>query len=397
MGNARFIFPWLTPFGKQTEKANKMKDPRIAQLAQNLIAHSVKLKKGEVVLIEAFDVPEDLVVELIREAKRKKAIPLVTLKRNRVLRELIKGTTSEHMELIGDLETHRMKKVDAYVAVRGSENISELSDVASRHMDLYQAKWLKPVHFGIRVPKTKWVVLRYPSPSMAQQAEMSTEAFETLYFNVCNLDYARMDRALTPLKRLMEKTDNVRLTGPGTDLEFSIKGIPVVKCAGNRNIPDGEIYTAPVKLSVNGEITYNVPTIYHGTKFENIHLTFQNGKIVKAAGSDTKKLNAILNADKGARYVGEFAIGVNPYITRAMTDILFDEKISGSIHFTPGTCYDEASNGNKSKIHWDMVLVQTKAFGGGEIFFDGKLIRKDGRFVPKSLQKLNPENLKGEQ
>jgi len=379
------------------EKPSNMKDPRIAQLARNLVAHSVKLKKGEVLLIEAFDAPDDLVVELIKAARRKKAIPLVSLKRNRVLRELIKNTTSEHMGLIGDLETLRMKKVDAYVAIRGSENISELSDVASRHMDCYQAKWLKPVHFGIRVPKTKWVVLRYPSPSMAQQAEMSTEAFETFYFDVCNLDYAKMARALNPLKRLMEKTDKVRLTGPGTDLEFSIKEIPVVKCAGNRNIPDGEIYTAPVKLSVNGDIRFNVPTIYHGTKFENIHLTFRNGKIVKATGSDTKKLNAILDSDKGARYAGEFAIGINPYITRAMTDILFDEKISGSIHFTPGTCYDEAPNGNKSKIHWDMVFIQTKAFGGGQIFFDGKLIRKDGRFVPKNLQKLNPENLKGEQ
>lgn len=370
-----------------------MMDPRITKLAKNLINYSTKLKKGEKVLIEAFDIPDELIIALIKEAKAKKAIPLVSIKHNRVMRELINGTTKEHMVLCADHEKVRMKNVDAYIGIRGSWNIAELSDVKSQHMEHYQTEWLKPVHFGIRVPKTRWVVLRYPTPSMAQQAQMSTEEFEDFYFDVCTLDYSKMDKAMNPLKKLMEKTDKVHLKGPGTDLTFSIKGIPVIKCAGELNIPDGEIFTAPVKNSVNGTITYNTPTIYLGNKFENISLTFEKGKIVKATGSDTKKLNKILDSDKGARYVGEFAIGVNPYITRAMTDILFDEKIRGSIHFTPGNSYDEADNGNKSKIHWDMVLIQTKDYGGGEIYFDGKLIRKDGRFVPKSLHKLNPENL----
>jgi aminopeptidase len=222
---------------------------------------------------------------------------------------------------------------------------------------------------------------------------MSTEEFEDFFYKVCTLDYSKMDKAMNPLKALMEKTDKVHIKGQGTDLQFSIKGIPVIKCAGELNIPDGEIFTAPVKDSVNGTITYNTPTIYQGVKFDNISLKFKNGKIVEATGSDTKRLNAILDADKGARFVGEFAIGVNPYITRAMTDILFDEKIRGSIHFTPGNSYDEAPNGNKSNIHWDMVLIQTKPYGGGEIFFDDKLIRKDGLFVPKSLLGLNPKNL----
>ncbi len=332
---------------------------------------------------------EDPVPYILKGAK-----PLVTLKRNRILRELIKNTNAEHMDLAGDCEMYRMKKVDAYIGIRGSRNISELSDVKSQHMEFYETKWLKPVHFDIRIPRTKWVVLRYPTPSMAQQAQMSTEEFEDFYFNVCNLDYSKMDKAMNPLKKLMEKTDKVKLEGPGTELEFSIKGIPVIKCAGELNIPDGEIFTAPVKSSVNGVISYNTPTMYRGTKFENIKLTFKKGKIVEATGSDAKKLKKILDSDKGARFIGEFAIGVNPYINRAMTDILFDEKINGSIHFTPGNAYNEAANGNKSKIHWDMVLIQTKAFGGGEIYFDGKLIRKDGKFIPKSLQRLNPEHLR---
>ena len=242
--------------------------------------------------------------------------------------------------------------------------------------------------------KTKWVVLRYPNPAMAQNAGTSTEAFEKFYFDVCTLDYSKMDRAMDALRARMERADKVRLTGKGTDLTFSIKGIPAIKCAGHMNIPDGEVYTAPVKDSVNGVITYNAPTLENGIRHENVRLVFKDGKIVGATSSDTAALNAVLDTDEGARYVGEFAIGVNPYVTKPMLDILFDEKISGSIHFTPGCSYDDAFNGNKSSVHWDMVLIQTPEWGGGEIYFDGELIRKDGLFVPDDLKCLNPEALK---
>ena len=153
------------------------------------------------------------------------------------------------------------------------------------------------------------------------------------------------------------------------------------------------MYTAPVKDSVNGVIAYNVPSIENGTKFENVRLEFKNGKIVDIKANDTKRATAIFDTDEGARYVGEFALGVNPYITDGMGDILFDEKISGSIHFTPGACYDSAWNGNVSAIHWDLVMSQTEAYGGGEIYFDDVLIRKNGRFVLPELFGLNPENL----
>ena len=141
-------------------------------------------------------------------------------------------------------------------------------------------------------------------------------------------------------------------------------------------------------------ITYNTPSIQNGFKYENVSLTFKDGKIIKATANDTEKVNAIFDTDEGARYVGEFAFGVNPYITKPMGDILFDEKISGSIHFTPGCCYDEVYNGNISAIHWDLVQIQTPEYGGGEIYLDGELIRKDGLFVPDDLKCLNPENLK---
>src|SRR5690606_32848804 len=239
----------------------------------------------------------------------------------------------------------------------------------------------------------KWVVLRYPNPSMAQLAGMSTEAFEDFYFRVCNLDYAKMDRAMDPLKELMDRTDRVRIVGPGTDLSFSIKGIGAVKCSGRRNIPDGEVYTAPVRDSVNGTISFNVPSVYNGFKYENVRLTFRDGRIVEASANDTARINALLDTDEGARFVGEFSLGFNPHILHPMNDILFDEKIAGSLHFTPGQAYEEADNGNRSAIHWDLVLIQRPEYGGGEVWFDDVLIRKDGRFVHPALEGLNPERL----
>ena len=195
------------------------------------------------------------------------------------------------------------------------------------------------------------------------------------------------------LVELMNRTDKVRLVAPGTDLTFSIKGIPAVKCSGRRNIPDGEVYTAPVRDSVNGRITYNVPSKYNGKKFENISLVFKDGKIVEATANDSEAVNRVFDTDEGARYVGEFSFGVNPFIHDAMGDILFDEKIAGSIHFTPGSCYEEAPNGNDSAIHWDLVLDMSADKGGGEIYMDDVLVRKDGIFVLDELKGLNPDAL----
>ncbi len=371
-----------------------MTDPRYDKLASNLINHSICLQKGEKVLIEAFDLPDAMVIALVRAARRAGGVTLVTLKNNHVLRELYREATEEQMQLCGDVELARMKEMDAYIAMRGSHNIAEFSDVPSDRMQHYQTHWLQPVHFQERVPNTRWVVLRWPSPSMAQQAEMSTEEFEDFYFEVCCLDYARMGEAIAPLKELMERTDQVRITGPDTDLRFSIKDIPAIACCGDRNIPDGECFTAPVKDSIEGHIHFNARTLYNGTIFSDVRLEFKDGKVVDATGSDDARLNEILDSDEGARYVGEFALAFNPFIQEPMLDILFDEKIAGSFHFTPGNAYDEADNGNRSDVHWDMVMIQRPEHGGGEIRFDDVLIRKDGLFVLPELEGLNPENLR---
>lgn len=376
--------------GDETKSSSAfMHDPRIDELARQLVRYSTALKKGEKVLIDLVDVPEAMGVALIREARARGAEPFLRVNTNRLSREMLAGATESQYRTVAKHQLTEMKDMDAYIAIRGSHNITEFSDISPKNMALAMRELRKVMNYRVR--QTKWCVLRWPHPSMAQMAGMSTEAFEDFYFRVCLLDYKSFLPAMRTLKRLMDKTDQVHLKGPGTDLRFSIKNIPAVLSGGNYNIPDGEVFTAPVKDSVEGVVSYNAPSIYQGIAFDGIRLEFAKGKIVKAeAGAQTKALNKILDADVGARYVGEFAIGFNPEVREPMRDILFDEKIAGSFHFTPGQAYEEADNGNCSQVHWDMVSIQRSDWGGGEMWFDGKLVRKNGKFLAKSLAKLNP-------
>ena len=369
-----------------------MTDPRYTKLAKLLVNYSTGLKKGDRILLDMIDVPDEFTVELIRAVRAAGATPFVETRHTRVGREQLLAMSEAQAKDIRDIEMFRMKKMQAYIAIRGADNMNETSDVPSDRMKLY-SKTIRPVQ-DYRVNKTRWCVLRWPTPSMAQAAGMSTEAFENLYFDVCTMDYERMGRAMLPLEKRMKKVDRVHLVAPGTDLTFSIKGIGAKMCKGDRNIPDGEVFSCPALNSANGVITFNTPTLYSGTKFENVKLELKDGKIVNATANNPKRLNEILDTDPGARRIGEFAIGFNPHILNPMCDILFDEKIAGSLHFTPGNAYEDCGNGNRSAIHWDMVLIQRKDWGGGEIWFDGELIRKDGIFLPKDLKPLNPEHLK---
>ena len=371
-----------------------MIDPRMTKLAENLINYSTGLKPGEKILIEAIDIPTEMTCELVRVARAAGGDPLVTLKSNRVNRALMLHGSKEQMDLIADTELLRMSQVNAYIGMRGNYNIAELSDLPEEAHKLYQDTVWRRVHLEVRVPKTRWVVLRWPHPSMAQQSNRSTDSFEGFYFDVCTMDYARMAEAMKPLAARMEAADQVKIVGPGTELSFSVKGIAAVACDGKLNIPDGEVFTAPVRDSVNGTLQYNARTIYQGVVHDNVRFEFSNGKIVEATSSNTEHLNKVLDTDEGSRYIGEFALGFNPYITEPMLDALFDEKIAGSFHLTPGQAYEEADNTNRSTVHWDIVCLQDAEHGGGEMWFDGELIRKDGLFVVDDLKPLNPENLK---
>lgn len=369
-----------------------MTDPRYQKLANLLVGYSTALKKGDRVLLDVTDVPDEFTVELLRAARKVGALPLVEVRHSRINREVLMGTTEPHAKIVRDVELFRMKRVQAYIAIRGSSNSTENADVPSARMSLY-SRITRPV-LNYRVGKTRWCVLRWPTASMAQGAGMSTEAFENLYFDVCTMDYRKMARAMVPLERRLKRADRIHIKSPGTDLTFSVKGIGAKMCKGDRNIPDGEVFSCPVKTSINGRIQFNTPTLYSGTKFENVCLEFKEGKVVNATANNTKRLNEILDTDAGARYTGEFSFGFNPYILNPMCDILFDEKIAGSLHLTPGQAYAECDNGNRSAVHWDMVLIQRPEWGGGEVWIDGELVRKNGLFLPADLIPLNPKNLK---
>ncbi len=369
-------------------------DIRIKQLASNLLNYSCKIKEGEKVYIEVYgNSATPLVKELVNQTYALKAMPFIVVRDDTLRRAIVMNCCKEQLEIMKESEMKLVEQLDAFISIKAQDNVSCLADVPSEKMKEYSKYYRRSIVEEITNNK-KWVTLNYPNNSMAQLSNTSLEAFEDFYFNVCNLDYNKMSIAMDNLVKWMKKTDKVHVKGVGTDLTFSIKDIEAIKCAGKNNIPDGEVFTAPVKNSVNGYITYNCPAIYQSVTYENIRLEFKDGKIIKAEANDTERINKVFDTDEGARYIGEFAIGVNPYITKPMKDILFDEKIMGSFHFTPGNSYEDAPNGNKSNIHWDLVCIQTPEYGGGEIYFDDVLIRKDGLFVVDELKCLNPENLK---
>ncbi|MBR5186347.1 MAG: aminopeptidase [Akkermansia sp.] len=366
-----------------------MKDPRFRQLALQVVNYAVRVQPGEHVNLRMQDIPDAMVIELIRAVREAGGHPHLDLSHAAITAELQKNATEEQFQMDGAYRLRRAEEMQVHICFYADYNSFESCDVPADKMAIV-SKHFKPAS-DVICNKRKWTILAWPTPSMAQAAGMNTEEFEDFYFRCCLADYAKLKEAMLKLKAMMDTTDQVRIVGPGTDLSFSIKDIPSIVCAGDCNIPDGEVYTAPVKDSINGTLSYNAPTIYHGIPFDGVKFRFENGKIVEAScQGNSEELNKILDTDAGARYIGEFAIGVNPYILNPMRDILFDEKIGGSFHFTPGQCYEEAPNGNSSSIHWDLVCIQREDYGGGEIYFDGKLIRKNGIFIDPELAILNP-------
>lgn len=369
-----------------------MRDPRMEKVAQNLVNYSIDVQEKDHVMIMVYGKGEPLAKELIRQIYAKGAYPHVRSYSPSMERELFMGFTEEQVTSLAGWEEPMWRGMQGFINIQGIDNDSEFADVRKEKRQLYGKAFQEIFHYVDN--QLKGIRINYPTMSLAQKANMSTEAFENFYFDVCSLDYRKLYEASLPLKQWMERTDRVRITGPGTEVTFSIRGIPALIAAGKRNMPDGEVYTSPVRDSVNGVITYNTPSQYMGTNFDQIRFVFENGKIIEATSNDTKRLNEILDTDEGARYLGEFAIGTNPYILHPMNDILFDEKIFGSFHLTPGRAYEAADNGNRSIIHWDLINIQRPEYGGGEIWFDDVLMRKDGLFVPQELQLLNPDQLK---
>lgn len=364
-------------------------EEKIKILAKTIVNHSVKVQEGENVKITCETMePMPLVKELVKLISQEKANVSVSFFDPSLNAEINKNTSDKKIKLLKEMEKFEVEKFDSFIRIFCNQG-DYINKIVPDETTVKIGEALKEYR-DIRVNEKKWVLLNYPSSVDSQKAKMNIDEFTKFSFDAMCYDYKQMEEDLKPLKELMEKTDKVRLTGEGTDITFSIKDVPVIPCVGECNIPDGEIYTAPVKDSINGTIKYNTPSPYRGNVYNNVTLTFENGKIINAiCDEDNNALNAIFDTDEGARYVGEFSIGVNPMIKYPMGDILFDEKIIGSIHFTPGCAYKDAYNGNESAIHWDMVLIQREDFGGGNIYFDDVLIRENGVFVLKELEHLN--------
>lgn len=373
-----------------------MKDERLQKLAKLLLGYSLNLQKGELFEINGGIPAKPLIKELMKEAHQMGAVPYVKLDDDEISRlsfGYIRPDAPEEARAIIEKqlawETVYWDHLVAHVDIGVDENDAEYSAVDEKSMRLYR-EVRRPLRDRI-IDERRWVYLHWPTMADAQKAGMCYDDFFDFFINAALVDYKQMAKDMEPLVELMEKTDMVHILGPGTDLRFSIKDIPVVPCHGNMNIPDGEVFTAPVMDSVNGHIRYNTAALHNGKKFDNPRFVFKEGHIDEAAcDGDNAGFNEMLDADEGARYIGEFAIGVNNAVTKAIGNTLYDEKIGGSFHLTPGCAYADAFNGNKSQLHLDIVCIQTAASGGGEIWFDGKLIRKDGLFTLDALQGLNP-------
>lgn len=368
---------------------------RLNQLARNLVHYSLEVKPGEIVYIDMVGLDTlPLAQELVREVTSAGGIPYWNTFDDDVTMPFLANASEEQYRSFSRMQANIMEMATCYIGIRGQKNPYALGSLDADHQRWRQTYYWKQVHNEVRLKK-RWCVLRYPNSTMAVLAQTSTEEFADHFFRVCNLDYGRMSKAMDALVARMQRTDKVRIVAPGTDISFSIKGIPALKCDGKVNIPDGEVYTAPVRESVNGTITYNTTSFYDGVLFKNIKLEVRNGRIesFSCEGGSQAALEKIFNRDNGARYFGEFAIGVNPFILHPMNDTLFDEKIAGSIHLTPGSSYENAYNGNESSVHWDLVLIQRPEYGGGEIHFDGQCVRRDGLFIAEDLKVLNPEHL----
>ncbi len=370
-------------------------DSRFQKFAETLVHYCVGVRPGDKVIIDSYDsTPLELLEAVAREVTKAKGIYTLWWNNQGLQASLVANATAEQLQFNGIGRLAQTQQSDCSIIIKGPTNQFEFRDVSAEQMQLFH-KGIDKQITDYRINRTRWVLTRMWTPAMAQAASMSTRAFTDFYLETVLLDYGKMSRAMDPLFELMSGANRVRIISPDTDLTFSIQGIPAIKCDGHCNIPDGEVYTAPVRDSVNGVIHYNTPSVIEGQEFGGIRFEFKAGKIVHATceSGDARRMNAYLDTDEGARYIGEFAIGFNPMILHPMKDILFDEKIAGSLHLTPGRCYEEAPNGNDSAIHWDIVLIQRPEHGGGEIYFDDVLIRKDGLFVPEELQGLNPGNL----
>ncbi len=355
-----------------------MADPRIEKLADILVNYSIKIKKGDVIEVSTGYEAKELALEVCRLIIKKGALPRVHVGLDGYAYTYFKYATEEQLTRYPKIAVYEAKNSDGSISIGAEYNTKELTNIDPKKMAMRKkaTKILSDIH----LKKNNWVICEFPTNSLAQDAEMSLQEFEEFCYSATNIAWAKVSKQQDKLKKILDKGKTVRIKSPDTDLTFSIKGRQGIKCDGHRNMPDGEVFIAPVEKSTNGYIKYSYPAIREGKEVDGIRLEFKNGEVVKAeAAKNEKLLKEMIKLDKGSKYLGEFGIGVNYGIKKFVKQILFDEKIGGTIHLALGMAYKEGGGKNESALHWDMI----KDMKNGELYIDGKLIQKNGKFTFK--------------
>lgn len=351
-------------------------DERIIKLAKILVHYSARVKKGESVQIVSDANAAPLVTAVYEEVVKAGAYPRLHVGIDGLAYIFYKNAQEHQLKHFPEVDMFEIKKTDAIIYIDGSSNKREMSSIEPKKMAM-RRKVLEPIS-KYRVKHTKWVITLYPTHAYAQDADMSLSEFQEFVYGATNQDWEKISKQMTRKQSYLQKCKTIRIRGKDTDISMSVKGMKWVLGNGRHNMPCGEIFTAPVPNSVEGYITYDYPAVYSGKEVDGIKLEFRNGKVVRmVARKNEDFLKQMISMDAGACYLGEFGIGTNYGIRKFIKNILFDEKIGGTIHLALGQAYEECNGKNKSALHWDMIKDLRQ---GGEIIANGKIIQKNGKF-----------------
>jgi len=355
-----------------------MLDERWERLAEILVRYSTRVQPGERVLINMMETETEPLVEAVyREAVRAGGLPEVYYSSDFLKRALMTDGTDEQVDWVPELESQGMTWADCYIGLRGARNPHEFGDIATGRLAAHRAAM--GTVSRLRNEHTRWVLVKVPNEHFAQQAGMSLEETMRFFFDASLRDWEEERRRYRELAAVFESAEQVHIVGTDTNLTFSTSGRRYLAGDGEFNMPDGEIFTAPVDDSANGEVWFEVPAVYANRKIPGIRLRFEAGRVVEASADENAEfLEQILAMDEGARRLGEFGVGLNWGIERWTYEVLFDEKIGGTIHLALGRSYTDTGGVNESAIHWDLVCDLRD---GGRLTADGKLIVADGRLV----------------
>lgn len=364
------------------------------KLAKILLHHSVKIKPKETVTITTSDIGSTPLVKAVYiEALKAGAFPIVdTMFDFFINRNVANGLSYQFYKHANPWQQNYIPEklfsslvdwTDAFIRIVSINNTKELTQVPKEKIT-NRMKLVRP-YFDTLINRDRWILTYYPTEGMALEASMSYDALLEFYFKACLVDYGKMKQSLSKIEGVLDKAKTVQIIGKNTDLTFSVEGRLAKAAYGQRNIPDGEVFLAPVHQTVNGHVYFDFPSIYSGSEMSGIYMEFKNGKVIKAkAEQGQAEVDAILSTDEGARYLGELGIGTNYNIKRAMKNTLFDEKIGGTIHLALGRSYEEErggapKNGNISAIHWD--IVKNMKLKGSVLSLDGRPLLKEGKFL----------------